>query len=184
MGGGDKSLRLLGGRPVLARVVDRLAPQVGPLALNANGDPARFADIALPVVPDPVAGHPGPLAGILAGLEWAAGEGERVVTVAADTPFFPHDLVARLLAAAERAGAPIALAATRDAERGVMRHPTFGVWSVALASDLRDALSRGVRKIVEWTDAHGAATEVFDGDDPFFNLNTPDDFTRGEAILA
>lgn len=183
MGGGDKSLRALGGRTVLSRVIDRLAPQVGPLALNANGDPARFAETGLPVLPDSAPDFPGPLAGVLAGLDWAAGQGlEQIVTVAADTPFFPGDLVARLT----NAGAPLALAATPHPAKGLMRHPTFGLWPVSLREDLRAALAQGTRKIVAWTDRHNAATVPFDVDpfDPFFNINTPDDMLRAEALLG
>jgi molybdopterin-guanine dinucleotide biosynthesis protein A len=189
MGGGDKGRRLVAGRSLIAHAIARLAPQAGPIALNANGDPARFADLGLPVIADSVAGHPGPLAGVLAGLDWAAGQGAaRIVTVAADTPFFPADLVARLVAAADAAGAPIALAATLDPApepgRGRVRHPTFGLWSTALRDDLRAALRGGVRKVVIWTDGHGAVDALFDapeGADPFFNVNTPEDLAAAEA---
>lgn len=183
MGGVDKGKLVLGGRTLLDRVIDRLGPQVGLMALNANGDADRFAEYGLPVLPDTVAGFPGPLAGILAGLDWAAGQGvDHVVTAAADTPFFPPDLTARLAAAAEAAGTPIALAATAE-ERRTVRHPTFGLWPVALRHDLRAALEAGLRKVVIWTDAHGAATAMFE-DDAFFNINTPDDMARAEARAA
>ena len=185
MGGGDKALSEVAGRPLLARVIERLAPQVEGAALNANGDPARFAAFSLPVVADESDDRPGPLAGVLAGMDWAAGTGaSHVLTVAADTPFFPRDLGARLAAAVGEA-TPIALAATPDAERGrPARHPTFGLWPVALRGDLRAALADGVRKVVLWTDRHGAATVVFDAApfDPFFNVNTPDDLARAEAL--
>jgi molybdopterin-guanine dinucleotide biosynthesis protein A len=183
MGGGDKCLLPLGGAPVLDRVIARLAPQVAGLALNANGDAARFASYGLPVLPDSEPDHPGPLAGVLAGLDWAAGQGAaRIVTVAADTPFFPTDLVARLSAE----GGGIVLAATPHPQKGLMRHPTFGLWPVALAEDLRGALRSGTRKIVAWTDAHGAATAAFGSDpfDPFFNLNTPEDMLQAEDLLG
>ncbi|WMS41017.1 molybdenum cofactor guanylyltransferase MobA [Acuticoccus sp. MNP-M23] len=184
MGGGDKALLPLNGRPLLAHVIAQLAPQAGAIAINANGDPARFAAFGLPVLADPVADYPGPLAGILAGLRWAAAAGAPdVVSVAADTPFFPADLVVRLRAAAADACAPIALAATPDPARGVARHPTFGLWSTALADDLAEALAGGTRKIVAWTDRHGAATALFDAPgDPFFNLNTPDDLARAQML--
>ena len=185
MGGGDKGLRLLGGRPLLAHVIDRLAPQAGPLALNANGDPARFAAFGLPVVADSVAGHAGPLAGVLAGLDWAAAQGAvAIVTAAADTPFFPRDLTARLRAAAGPSG--LALAATPDDTGKVWQHPTFGLWPVALRDDLRAALEGGLRKIVAWTDRHGAGTAVFDAApfDPFFNVNTPEELAEAEALLG
>ncbi len=177
MGGGDKSLLDLSGERLLDRVIARLRPQAGPLALNANGDPARFAGAGLPVIADSVVGHPGPLAGVLAGMDWAAGLGaDRIVTVAADTPFFPTDLVARLSGGI--GAAPIALAATPHPTRGLMRQPTFGLWDVALRDDLRAALAAGIRKVVIWTDGHGAADVAFDapdGRDPFFNVNTPED---------
>lgn len=175
MGGGDKALLDLGGRSLLARVIDRLAPQAGPLMLNANGDPARFAGFGLPVMADSIEGFAGPLAGVLAGMDWAAGLGARhVVSVAADTPFFPRDLVARLQAGA--GNAPVALAASPDPERGRVRHPTFGLWSVALRDDLRASLVDGLRKVVIWTDRHAAVDVLFDdGNEPFFNINTPSD---------
>ena len=180
MGGGDKGLLPLGDGTILDRVVRRLRPQVSALALNANGDPARFAAFDLPVLPDEVAGYPGPLAGVLAGLDWAAGQGARaMVTAAADTPFFPTDLVARLTAAGE---VPFALAATRE-DGCIHRHPTFGLWPVALREDLRAALAEGLRKVVLWTDRHGAATAVFDDPRAFFNVNTPDDLATARTML-
>ena len=185
MGGGDKSLLPLAGRPILAHVIDRLKPQTAGLAINANGDPARFAAYGLPVLADPMGDYPGPLAGVLAGLLFARERGHTaIVTVAADTPFFPADLVARLRAAAEGSG--LALAATPSEARGVDRHPTFGLWPVALIDDLDASLRAGVRKIVAWTDRHGAGTAVFEpaGYDPFFNVNTPQDRDEAEAILA
>ncbi len=180
MGGGDKGLLPLGDATLLTHVLERIEPQVAATALNANGDPARFARFGLPVLADPVEGFAGPLAGVLAGLDWAAREGaETVVSVAADTPFFPCDLVPRLVLAAEGMTAPLALAATPDG-----RHPTFGLWPVALRDDLRGALEGGLRKVVQWTDAHGAATAIFEGGgDPFFNVNTPEDLARAQAML-
>ncbi len=188
MGGGDKCLLPLGGRPMLAHVLERLSPQVERVVLNANGDPARFAGFGLSVVADPIPGHPGPLAGVLAGMIHAAGAGcSHVATVAGDTPFFPADLVARLVAGAEAAAAPIALAASPDAAGRLWRHPTFGLWSVTLQDDLHTALEGGLRKVVAWTDRHGAATVAFprQGDlDPFFNVNTPADMQAAAAFLA
>ena len=141
MGGGDKGLLTLGNRSILERVIARLGPQVSDMALNANGNPERLGDFGLPVISDTVEGFVGPLAGVLAGMEWAAGQGAtHIVTVAADTPFFPDDLVARLLSSANSTGKPIALAATPDPERGMNRHPTFGLWPVALRDDLRLSL--------------------------------------------
>jgi len=187
MGGGDKSLLMLGNKPVLDHVIARLRPQVSGIALNANGDPARFASYGLPVLPDSEPDFPGPLAGVLAGLDWAAEQGaEAIVTVAADTPFFPTDLVQSLKNAAELQVKPIALAATPDPERGLLRHPTFGLWPVALREDLRAALRSGIRKIVAWTDHHGAASAEFAATpyDPFFNLNRPEDMVQAEVILG
>lgn len=186
MGGGDKGLLDLGGQPILTRVAARLAPQVAGMALNANGDPARFARFALPVLPDTVAEFPGPLAGVLAGLDWAADQGaDSIVTVAADTPFFPADLTPRLILAAQEAQTSIALAATADQDGRVWRHPTFGLWPVALRDDLRAALQDGLRKVVAWTDRHGGTTALFPspGIDPFFNVNTPEDLAMAQTLL-
>ncbi len=184
MGGGDKGLLPLGGATILDQVVRRLAPQVDALALNANGDPARFAAFGLPVVADADDERPGPLAGVLAGLDWAAGQGaDAIVTAAADTPFLPTDLVARLAEAAAAARAPIALAATREEGR-LVRHPTFGLWPVALRDDLRTALAAGTRKVVIWTDRHGAAEAVFDAPQAFFNVNTPEDLQAARRMAA
>lgn len=185
MGGGDKGLRQVGGRTLLDRVIERLSDQCAPLALNANGDPARFAAFGLPVLADSLPHHPGPLAGVLAGLDWAAGLGApAIVTAAADTPFFPSDLAARLAAAAGPSG--LALAASPDETGRLQRHPTFGLWPVALRHDLRAALEAGLRKIVLWTDAHGAGTAEFPSApfDPFFNVNTPEDIAEAERLLA
>jgi len=180
MGGGDKGLLRLGGRTVLDHVIERLAPQVAEMAVNANGDPERFDAFGLPVRPDSIEGFAGPLAGVLAGLDWAAERGaESVVSVAADTPFFPCDLVPRLLLAAEGMAHPLALAATPDG-----RHPTFGLWPVSLRDDLRAALEGGLRKVVQWTDRHGAGDAMFDSaGDPFFNVNTPPDLTKANDML-
>ncbi len=184
MGGGDKGLRMLGGQSLLARVEARIAPQVDQLALNANGDPARFANMGLPVIADSIEGFAGPLAGVLAGLDWAASQGaETIVTAAADTPFFPCDLVPQLLLASEGMAHPLVLAATPDAKRGTARHPTFGLWPVALRDDLRAALAGGLRKVVLWTQEHGGREALFPQEDAFFNVNTPEDLTRAEAML-
>ncbi|WP_299676222.1 molybdenum cofactor guanylyltransferase MobA [uncultured Roseobacter sp.] len=186
MGGGDKGLLPLGGQTLLDRVIDRLAPQVAGLALNANGDPSRFDRFRLPVLADSVAGFAGPLAGVLAGFDWAAEQGaEAIVTAAADTPFFPGDLVPQLLLAGEGMDHPLVLAATPDPERGTLRHPTFGLWPVALRDDLRMALEGGLRKVVLWTDQHDGRIARFPVAtfDPFFNVNTPGDLARAEALL-
>lgn len=195
MGGGDKGLLRIAGTPLLARVIDRLRPQVSAIMLNANGDPSRFDGFGLPVRPDPIDGFPGPLAGVLAGMDWAAEQGaDAVVSVAADTPFFPTDLVARLRAAADGKPRPFAMAVTprrgttlkSGGTGGMNRHPTFGLWPTALRSDLRAALEGGLRKVVLWTDRHGAAEAVFEDTpfDPFFNVNTPDDVAEAERLLA
>ncbi len=186
MGGGDKGLLPLSGKPLLAHVIERLEPQVAGLALNANGDPARFADYGLPVLADSISGFVGPLAGVLAGLDWAADQGaEAIVTAAADTPFFPCDLVPRLLLEAEGMTNPLVLAATPDPSGRQVRHPTFGLWPVALREDLRVALQDGLRKVVIWTDKYDGREAVFDFDrvDPFFNVNTPDDLATAEEVL-
>ncbi|MDX8346698.1 molybdenum cofactor guanylyltransferase MobA [Cognatiyoonia sp. IB215446] len=179
MGGGDKGLLDLGNSTILQRVIDRLEPQVAALALNANGDPQRFAHLDLPVIADSIPGFAGPLSGVLAGLDWAADQGaSHIVTAAADTPFFPCDLVPQLMLAAEDNGTQIALAATPDG-----RHPTFGLWPTALRDDLRAALTDGLRKVILWTDKHGCAMAQFPDDAAFFNVNTPDDLATAEAML-
>ena len=182
MGGGDKVLLNLGGATLLDRVIERLEPQVCDLALNANGDSARFST-TLPILKDSIDGFAGPLAGVLAGLDWAAEQGySHIVTAAADTPFFPCDLVPRLLLAAETA--PIALAATPEESR-INRHPTFGLWPTELRDDLRSALESGLRKVVMWTDKHGTALAEFETDpvDPFFNVNSPEDMELAEGMI-
>ena len=194
MGGGDKALLQIGGQTLLQRVIDRLQPQVAGMALNANGDPARFDGFGLAVLPDSIAGFPGPLAGVLAGLDWAAEQGaEAIVTVAADTPFFPVDLVAALQDKAQGMAHPLVLAATPRGEEktksmsrsGLIRHPTFGLWPVALRDDLRGALHDGIKKVVIWTEKHGGREAVFETDngDPFFNVNTPEDLEAAEAMV-
>jgi molybdopterin-guanine dinucleotide biosynthesis protein A len=185
MGGGDKSLRRLGGATILARIVARVAPQVAALALNANGDPARFADYALPVVPDSVAGFAGPLAGILAGLDWAAGLPggiTHVASFATDAPFLPTDLVARLGAAVEHDAADLACAAS-----GGRTHPVFGLWPVALRDALRHALvDEDIRKVDRWTARYRLAVVAYPATnfDPFFNANEPTDLALAERLLA
>lgn len=183
LGGGDKCLLDLGGRPMLARIIDRLGPQCGPLALNANGDAARFAGFGLPVLPDSLPGFPGPLAGILAGMDWAAGLGaDRVVSVAGDTPFLPRDLVARL----RQSGDGIVLAASRDSRGHDREHPTFGLWPAALREDLRARLTGGERRVRGFALSHGAVAAVWNADpfDPFFNVNTPEDLDQARSFLC
>jgi len=185
MGGGDKGLLDLGGKPLLAHVVDRLSPQVTVLALNANGDPRRFAPFGLPVVADADDTRAGPLAGVLAGMDWAAAQGfDLIATAAADTPFFPSGLVTDLWAGMTSEGKFLARAETERPGGGFDRHPTFGLWSVSLRDDLRRALSDGTRKVVAWTDRHGCARVVFAGNDPFFNVNTPDDLQQARRRIG
>ncbi len=184
MGGGDKGFKMLGGQSLLERVEARLSPQVADVALNANGDAARFHIFGLPVIADSVDGFAGPLAGVLAGLDWAAAQGaDTIVTAAADTPFFPCDLVPQLLLASEGMTHPLVLAATPDAKRGRARHPTFGLWPVALRDDLRAALNGGLRKVVIWTEQHAGREALFPQEEAFFNVNTPDDLAQAETML-
>lgn len=184
MGGGDKALRLLGGVSLLDRVIERLRPQVAALVLNANGDPARFAGIGLPVVPDSVPDFAGPLAGVLAGLDWAARNRPDcpfVVSVATDAPFLPKDLVVRLTAAIEAARADLACAASQG-----QAHPVIGLWPVRLREDLRHAvIEEGVRKVDVWTARYRLATVAFASQpvDPFFNANRPEDLAAAAALL-
>ncbi|CUJ04107.1 molybdenum cofactor guanylyltransferase MobA [Cognatishimia activa] len=185
MGGGDKGLLRLDERSILDHVIERLSPQVDAIGLNANGDRTRFADTGLPVFQDSIDGFPGPLAGVLAGMDWAHDQGaSMIVTIAADTPFFPGDLVARLMSQYSEAN-PIVLAATRDEAGKLWRHPTFGLWTVSLRDDLRKALGDGLRKVVLWTDQHGATEAEFETTpiDPFFNVNTPDDLVEARRLL-
>ena len=187
MGGGDKCLLRLRGRPILDIILERLAPQVDGVILNANGDPARFAPWHLDVVPDSIPGFAGPLAGVLAGMDAAAARGaSHIVTVAGDTPFFPTFLASALTSEARMTGNPLAMAVTPDPERSTARHPTFGYWPVALRDGLRTALADGTRKVVAWTRPHGLAEALFDIDtgDPFFNVNTPEDLAEAEARAA
>ncbi|MDO5622089.1 MAG: molybdenum cofactor guanylyltransferase MobA [Paracoccus sp. (in: a-proteobacteria)] len=182
MGGGDKGLRLLNGQPLIAHVITRLTPQCGPLAINANGDPARLEHLGLPIQPDSIPGQPGPLAGILAAMDWAAGLGAAaVVTAAADTPFLPLDLIPRLQAAG-----PLAIAASPDDSGQLRFHPTFGLWPTHLRDDLRRAIANGTRRPRLWADPHGLQLVHFDSQplDPFFNINTPDDLARAERLSS
>jgi molybdenum cofactor guanylyltransferase len=184
MGGGDKALRMLGNVTLLDRVIERLRPQVDALVLNANGEPARFARFALPVVPDSIPGFAGPLAGVLAGLDWAVAERPDccyVVSVATDAPFLPADLVARLAEGLREAGADLACAAS-----GARTHPVFGLWPVRLRENLRRALvDQEIRKVDLFTARYRLATVSFPHApiDPFFNANRPEDFEAAAALL-
>ena len=179
MGGGDKSLKSLGKKTILELVMDRLSPQVKTIVLNANGDPRRFSKYKIPVIHDHTDQCLGPLAGVLSGLDWAYENGfNQIVTVAADTPFFPLTLVQALSEALLNSNSQIALAATNKKDsKIVVRHPTFGLWPVHLRSDLRNSLSLGVRKVVQWTEKHSHAEALFNIEvgDPFFNVNTLED---------
>lgn len=185
MGGGDKPLRLVAGRPILERVVERLEPQCAALILNANGDPARFAHLGLPVVADEVPGFAGPLAGILAALDWTAENRPDigwVASAAADSPFLPHDFVSRLHVAREAAHTPLACA-----ESGGRAHPVNALWPVTLREDLRRAVVvEDLRKIDRWTAQHGVALAGWPTEpiDPFFNANAPEDIAEAERLLS
>jgi molybdenum cofactor guanylyltransferase len=185
MGGGDKGLCRLGGRTLLDHVVARLGPQVDRLVLSANGDPARFADCKLPVVADPIAGHAGPLAGVLGAMLWVREhrpETVDIVTVPIDTPFLPTDLVCGLQAARQRAGCAIALAASAG-----RLHPVVGLWPVHLAEALAAALAAGERRTGEWALGRGAAVAAFaftEGTDPFLNINRPEELAEAERVLS
>ncbi len=183
MGGGDKVLRTLGGRTLLDHVLTCIRPQVRAVVLNANGDPARFAAWGLPIAADPVPDFPGPLAGVLAGMLWARDSHpgvEDILSVPADTPFLPTDLVARLDAARRLAGVPLACAAS-----GGRTHPVVGLWPVWLADELAAALASGARKVGAWAASRGVAEAAFDlpGGDPFFNVNRLEDLATAEAML-
>jgi molybdopterin-guanine dinucleotide biosynthesis protein A len=187
MGGDEKALLTLGAKPLLRHVLGRLSPQVATVALNANGDPSRFAAFGLPVIADRTSDWPGPLAGVLAGMEWAAARNiPHILTAPADTPFIPVDLAAKLSAASAKAGA-IAIAASDGA-----RHPVVALWPVSLKSALAQFLAHdGNRKVTRFADRHGAVSVDFpmlalsggDHADPFFNVNTPDDLAQAGTIL-
>jgi molybdopterin-guanine dinucleotide biosynthesis protein A len=185
MGGGDKPRTSIGGTTILSRVLERLRPQCTRMVLNANGDPARFADTGLPVIADDVPDFAGPLAGILAGLDWAAAHAPDVATVVSvpgDCPFLPRDLVARLNEARAASGKRLACARS-----GEWRHPVVGLWPVALRADLRHALTQeDLRKIELWTARHGVALADWPAEpvDPFFNVNTPEDVAAAERLAA
>jgi len=185
MGGGDKPLRTIAGRSLLDLVIERMQPQVAALVLNANGDPARFLAYGLPVVADSVPDFAGPLAGILAGLDWTAEhrpDCPMVVSVATDAPFLPRDLVERLIEGLEAGSADLACAVS-----GGQAHPVIGLWPVRLRQDLRRALiDEGIRKVDVWTARYRLATIAFSDRpiDPFFNANRPEDLDRAAMLLA
>lgn len=185
LGGGDKTLRRVGGRTVLARVIDCMTPQVARLLLNANGDPARFEDAALPIVADSLPDRPGPLAGVLAALDWAAANEpatEWVVTVPGDAPFLPRDLVDRLHAERRRSDAVLVCAAS-----GGRAHPVIGLWPVSVREQLRRAVAvDGVRKVAAFTARHRCSAVEWPVApiDPFLNVNTPEDLIEADRLAA
>jgi molybdopterin-guanine dinucleotide biosynthesis protein A len=185
MGGGDKPMKKIGGQIILERVIARLTPQCDELILNANGDPGRFASFGLPVVPDKVEGFAGPLAGILAALDWAAAHRpgiEWVLSAATDCPFLPRDLIARLQRARIKDDAQLAVASSGD-----QTHPVVGLWNVALRDELRHALVvEDIRKIDRWTARYKLATVTWPVEplDPFFNANTIEDIAEAERIAV
>jgi len=185
MGGGDKARIKIGNITIIDRVLATLSAQCTGIIINANGDPKRFADTGCTVVPDNVEGFPGPLAGILAGLDWLQAQDngiEWMVSVPGDCPFLPDDLVERLHRARRQMGAGVPLACARSGE---WRHPVVGLWPLALRADLRKALvEQDLRKIEVWTARHGIAVADWPVEpiDPFFNINTPEDAAEAERI--
>jgi len=188
MGGGDKSLRRLDGRPLMAHVLARLQPQASPVAINGNGDASRFSAFGLPIISDARPDFAGPLAGLLTGMRWAADAAPHarfIVTAACDTPFFPDDLVERLLVSSGGNSPRIALAASAGKV-----HPVFGLWPVALADDLALSLEGGVRKVLHWASGHAPVMTEFKfhdfggvRTDPFFNVNTAEELAEAERLL-
>ncbi|MCW9033578.1 MAG: molybdenum cofactor guanylyltransferase MobA [Alphaproteobacteria bacterium] len=185
MGGGDKSLNQLGGQSILSRIIDLAKPQVSELLLNANGDPDRFEEYGLPVVPDVIEGYAGPLAGVLTGLEWLSQNRPQckwLATFPSDAPFMPTDLISRLWDAMDKEGAQLACAITNG-----RTHPVVGLWPVALKEELRKAMvEEEMRKIDLWTARYKLVEVDFSCDpvDPFFNANRPEDFGKAEELLA
>jgi molybdenum cofactor guanylyltransferase len=188
MGGGDKGLLELAGKPMLRHVIDRLAPQVKTTIINANGDPQRFAAFALPVVADTVEGFVGPLAGVLAGMRWSTRNmpaARWIVTAPGDAPLLPRDLVERMIEAAAEREDTIAVA-----QSGGEMHPVIGLWPIALMQDLEEQLKAGVRKVQQWADRHGAVAVPFPcarfcglSIDPYYNANTPQELGELRAML-
>lgn len=183
MGGGDKGLIKIGGQTILDRALSRMTPQCMRVIISANGDPSRFSFTGLPVVPDEIPDFAGPLAGILAGLDWAAANApdtEYVVSAPGDCPFLPRELVQRLEEARKKSDQPLACAKSGD-----WRHPVVGLWPVALRSDLRHALlEEDLHKIEVWTARHGVAIAEWPDTpiDPFFNVNKPEDAARANEL--
>ncbi len=190
MGGGDKGLLNLGNKTILERVIDQIEPQVSALAININGDHSRFPKYPYPLLPDSIAGFVGPLAGVLAGMDWAFNNNfQGIITVPADSPFLPKDFVERLAIFAERENCQIAMASAHDTTTGKVRmHPTFGLWSVTLREHLRNELLEGTRKIIKWAERHKLGYVEFKieepKEDPFFNINTPQDLIDAQGRLS
>ncbi|RPE67223.1 molybdenum cofactor guanylyltransferase [Pacificibacter maritimus] len=192
LGGSDKALRILNADPLVQHCLRRLKDQedvngdspIGPVALNSNCDARHYADFGLPIIADTIGADYGPLAGILAAMDWACDLGHaQVMTIAVDTPFFPKNLTARLVA--ERTDMPIAMAATVDAQGHVWPQPTFGLWATDLRNTLRDDLETGARKVITWARSQGVTSVQFKTgtQDPFFNINTPEDLALAQTIL-
>jgi molybdopterin-guanine dinucleotide biosynthesis protein A len=179
MGGRDKSLLNLGGHPLIQHVIDRVAPQAGQIAINVNRADPTFDALGVDLLPDIVADHPGPLAGILTAMKWAK-DNPFVITVPADAPFLPGDLIPRLILAANDPHQTPAIASS-----GGRLHPVCGLWPTALADDLAAAITQGTRKVRDWATAHSAGQADFPSTAPdaFFNINTPDDLTRAQSYL-
>jgi len=182
LGGLDKGLIEIAGRPILARLIERLGPQCAALALNANGDPARFARFGLPVLADGIEGFAGPLAGVLAGMDYAAARfpsARDLLSVPADTPFVPQDLAARLAAARASAAATIAVAASAG-----KTHHAVALWPLWLGGDLRQALEQGERRVSGFIARYDnvAADWPVETGDPFFNVNRPEDLAEAQAL--
>ncbi len=186
MGGQDKCQLELGNKTLLQRSVDKLMLQVDAVAINANSDEDGYPCFGLPVLRDSFQGFAGPLAGVLTGMEWAHMRGaSHVVTVAADTPFFPDDFVAKMQTALSTQSGEIAIAETSDRGGKFFNHPTFGIWRVSLRDDLRGALGQGVRKVMQWVKPHCVVKVAFSSVpfDPFFNVNRPEDYEVAQMLL-
>ncbi len=186
MGGQDKCLMQLGQQSLLQQTISRLSPQVEMIAVNTNSDASEYVQTGLPILPDTFEGFAGPLAGVLAGMEWGADKGaDYVATVAADTPFFPEDLVHVMRRSLDEQAGAISIAETPAEDARFYNHPTFGLWPVALKDDLRGALEQGVRKVIQWAKPHGVAKATFSAEpfDPFFNVNRPEDFEKAQGFL-
>lgn len=184
MEGRDKAFIVLDGAPILTHVAKHFAPQCLATVISANGDPSRFKTFQLPVVPDTIPDHPGPLAGILAALEWVAKHHpsvDWVASVTVDAPFIPDDFVLRLHEARSSRRAELAIA--QSAERN---HPACALWPVSSSASLRQAIqAEGLRKVGAWVARHDTGTAVWPSHpvDPFFNINTPEDLKLAQSLI-